>query len=183
MVIISPPFCVEQNLDKNSVVMYGYGVAERREFNRLIATSCKPNKVYQLKVVEVTASEVQTNYMHLCVNVAAKEFGCTDLELRHFFYSKVLERVLSGIDGNFQYNDWILCVTNPMTGELVKEDLQPLHQWSVSMMCNFIDFLQASVKAHFPDFVFPDAAAYTLPRKGRKNDIINRSIKSEFSLV
>jgi len=183
MVIISPPFIVEQNLEKNSVVMYGYGVEQRREFNRLIASSCKLGKVYQLKAVEVTASEVQSNYLHVCLAKVADEYGETSLVIRHFFYSKVLERALSGIDGNFQYEDWVLCVVNPMTGELIKEELQPMHQWSVSMMCNFIDFLQASVKAHFPDFVFPDAAAYTLPRKGRKNEIINRNIKSEFSLI
>jgi hypothetical protein len=183
MPIISPPFTVERSEDGNSVIMYGYGVEQRKEFNRLIASSCKLGKVYQLKAVEVTASEVQSNYLHVCLAKVAYEYGETSLVIRHFFYSRALERALSGIDGNFQYEDWVLCVVNPMTGELIKEELQPMHQWNVTMMRNFIEFVQASVKEHLPNFVFPDAKQYNLPIKGRKNEPVNRNIKSEFSLI
>lgn len=90
MKAISPPFQIER--DGNTVVFYGYGAAERKEFNRLIAAYCSGGKTYQMSVKEVTASEVQTNYLHLCISVASKEFGVTDLDLRHFFYSEVVKR-------------------------------------------------------------------------------------------
>lgn len=70
-----------------------------------------------------------------------------------------------------------------MTGELIKEDIQPMHKWNVSMMCAFIDFIQMAVKEHFKDFVFPDAKAYTLPVKGRKNEPVNRNIKTTYQLT
>lgn len=180
MKIVSPPFSVSN--DGQTVTFTGYGADERKEFNRLIAAYCVPGRTYQMLVKEVTASEVQTNYLHLCLSCAAKEFGVTDLDLRHFFYSKVLERALEGADGNFQYDDWVLCVFNPMTQELVKEELQPMHKWDVTMMRNFIGFVQSSVKAHFPDFVFPDPEKYNKPIRGRKNEPINQNVCSKFDL-
>lgn len=178
--VISPPFQIER--DGNTVVFYGYGAAERKEFNRLIAAYCSGGKTYQMSVKEVTASEVQTNYLHLCIGAACKDFGVTNLQLRHFFYAKALERAKEGIDNNFEYGDWVLQVFDPMSGELLKEDLLPMHKWSVSMMAAFIDFVQYSIKAHFPDFKFPDPEKYKLPAKGRKNEPVNRNICSKFDL-
>jgi len=180
MKAISPPFMVER--DGNTVVFYGYGAAERKEFNRLIAAYCSGGKTYQMSVKEVTASEVQTNYLHLCIGAACSEFGVTGLQLRHFFYAKALERVMAAFDNNFEYEDWILQVIDPTTGELIKEDLKPLHEWSVSMVSTFIDFVQSSVNALYPDFKFPDPEKYKLPAKGRKNEPVNRNICSKFDL-
>ncbi len=181
MKIVSPPFSVSN--DGQTVTFTGYGADERKEFNRLIAAYCVPGRTYQMSVKEVTASEVQTNYLHLCLSCAAKEFGVTDLDLRHFFYDEALKRVMSGIDGNFQYDDWVLCVFNPMTQELVKEELQPMHKWDVTMMRNFVDFMQSSVKAHYKDFVFPDAKTYNKPIKGRKNEPVNQNVKTTYPLT
>jgi hypothetical protein len=180
MKIVSPPFSVSN--DGQAVTFTGYGTDERKEFNRLIAAYCVPGRTYQMSVKEVIASEVQTNYLHLCLGAACGEFGATDLQLRHFFYAKVLDRVKEGFDNNFEYNDWILQVIDPMTGELLKEELQPMHKWDVTMMRNFIDFVQSSVKAHFPDFVFPDPEKYNKPIRGRKNEPINQNVCSKFDL-
>ena len=176
MLPISTPFQIEKT--DTEVKLIGYGIKQReRLFKEFLSTS-KNGKIYQLKFVEVTASEVQRNYMFLCLSLAADHAGYSSEGLRAVFENMVFESAKDIEQDFFKSEDWLIDIVD-LQGEVKGQTLVHMSKWTTQMMSDFIDLIQAAFTRMHPDFIFPDPKDYKLPKVGRKNEIVN---KEDFSI-
>jgi hypothetical protein len=154
----------------NTVQLRGYGDIERRAFFKAVAMYAKQGKMYQLALVEVTASEAQKNFMWLIINVAAKSLGYSPSEFRLFMEQLVFECAMNSQDDYFERTEWVDDVVNLETGELVKSQLKSPRLWKTGMCSDFTNFVTAYAnnKSETP-IKFPDPTDFKGEAKGEKN--------------
>lgn len=173
---ISVPFRVEKN--DSEINLIGYGVDQRTEFFKTVASWCKNGKIYQMTIKEVTASEVQRNYLFLCLSLAAEHIGYTSDALRALIENIAFECALD-VDNDFiSAEDWIIDIIDIETSEVKGQTLRHMSDWDVSMMRDFIDLFQGYFMRKFPEFKFPNPKDYMLPKVGRKNEVPFPNVKT-----
>lgn len=166
---ISMPFRIEKG--EKEMKLVGYGLPQRNEFFKQIFDWCKEGKIYQLKPVEVTASEVQRNYLFLCLSLAGEHIGMTSDGLRATIEDMVLNAANDPNDEFFNSDEWLVDVIDLETGEHKGKKLATMSQWSTGMMSDFIDFFQGVFLRLHNDFIFPNPEDYKLPKVGRRNEV------------
>jgi hypothetical protein len=150
----------------------GCGPTQFKSLFTEIGQRAKPNKIYVLKLVEMTASEVQKNYLFLCLSLVAEEAGTSSENLLAVFENQILRRAIEGYDDNCQKEDWVQEIHDIATQEIVGQQIKSLTKWNTSMMNYFLEYFMMAIKDTYPTFVFPNPEDYKSPRVGRKNDVM-----------
>jgi hypothetical protein len=163
---ISVPFSIE---DDNQLI----GIDRTRflDFFKMCFSWCKKGKIYQFSVKEVTAAEVQQNYFHLCMSLASESTGMTPTQIEYLFRAQILKKAISGQDENFNASDWVIDVIDPITSEIVGQELERFSKWDTTMLTNFLDYFELGITAMFPNFKMPNPKDYTLEVKGKKRQL------------
>ena len=167
--IPSSPFRIEK--EPNKIKLVGYGKAQQKAFFQSFFSDCKNGAMYQLKVVEVNASELQRNYLFVCLKFAADHCGHSVDGLRATFESMMLECALDEANDYYKPEEWVINVVDLLTGEVKKQTLVTMSKWTVSMMSDFIELVHFAFKQMYPNFVFPNPKDYVTERVGRKNEV------------
>ena len=167
--IPSSPFRTEK--DGNKIKLIGYGKKQQKAFFQSFFSECKNGGMYQLKVVEVTASELQRNYLFVCLKFASDHCGHSVDGLRATFENIMLECALDEVNDYYKPEDWIVNVVDLASGEVKKQSLVTMSKWTASMMSDFIELVHFVFKQMYPDFIFPNPKDYVCERVGRKNEV------------
>lgn len=161
---------VQKGTGKQVALLVGWTVDVRKKFMQEVVKYAKDGKLYQMSFREVTASEVQRNYMFLCLSLAADSFGWTESYARCYFENKMEQ--LAKLEDN-DYHDaavWLNEIIDLDTAE-VKSKLKPMSDWKVGMMNQFIELIHAETQRHFPNFLFPDSKEYKGEILGAKHTL------------
>ena len=167
--IVSAPFKI--NIENGKVIFNGWGKRLKMIFYKQIVSACKPNKLYQIKFIEVNAAGVHKNYMFMCLGMAAKELGYTKEGLRAYFERIVKLGALDEDNDHFSKDDWIIDIVDIESGEIVGHKLKSVNDWKVQMVNDFIDIIQFNTQKVYPRFVFPESKDYTGEVIGTRNEI------------
>jgi hypothetical protein len=165
----SVPFRIEKELNK--VKLIGYGRTQQKAFFKSFFSECKNGGIYQLKPVEVTASELQRNYLFAVYSVISKQTGHGADSIRAYFENVMLELSLDVENDFYSREMWVLDVCDIETGEVKKQNLRTLTTWTVSMMSDFIEMVVFVTSSKFSNVKIPNPKYYTLERVGRKNEV------------
>ena len=168
---LSAPFKVEKEGKK--ITLIGYGAKQRKTFFAQVSDAAKNGKIYQLKLIEVTAAEVHRNYVFMCISLAAEQLGYTPEGLRAEIEDRVFHLAMDEQDDYFKRSDWIIDVVDIETQEVKKQTLRTMSHWSVSMMNDFFDVFKYLMSKMLPNFTFPDPKEFSGIVKGARNEILN----------
>ena len=172
---ISPPFQIDG--DKTLI---GIDAHNMNLFFKQVFEWCKAGKIYQLKPFEVNASEVQRNYVMLCLSLIAEEMGVNTDSIKVFFEDMVFECATNPEDDFFNSETWLENIVDIETQELKKQKLKSMARWTTTMFNDFLDFVKLWYTRKNPNFIFPDSSMYELPVKGRKRELPNSEQKLIF---
>ena len=167
--VISAPFKINKKQDEAEI--RGYGATERKDFFHQIISEAKDGKLYQIKLVEVTPSEVQRNYMFMCLKLAANELGYSQPELRAVLEDIVFKSALDAENDFWDRTEWIIEPVDKNTGEVKAKALKTLSTWKVGMMNQFIELIHFLTCDSFPKFKFPDPEKYKGEILGKRHEV------------
>ena len=177
MKTIGAPFQVEKS--DSEVKLIGWGDKQRKAFMKLFLSEAKEGKIYQHKIIEVTAAEVHRNYMFLCLSFASEFLGRNTDSLRVNYEQMVFESANDPDNDFFEAKDWLIDIVT-VQGEFKGQSIKHMSDWSVSMMNSFIELIQQSVLDIEPNFKFPDSKLFTGTVKGLRNEIVSQN---DYSIV
>jgi hypothetical protein len=163
---ISTPF----QIDYENKSLIGIDRGNFINFFKMCFQYCKAGKIYQFKVHEVTHSELQRNYLFLCMALMADETGRTTQSIRAYYEDLAFEVAMDNENDFLKKDDWIINIVN-FDGEVTGVQLKSMTDWNVSMMNDFIDLVQGHFLRQYENFGFPNPKDYDLPKKGRKNEL------------
>ena len=151
------------------------GISGKRLMNFLkkFASSHSPYKMYCLKIVEVTHSQLSRNYLYTILGQYADELGCSTEAVEKRFLRKLADLVRSEYDD--LYTKKIFFdeeVVDTFTGEIYEAQCKTVSKFSTTAMVRFIDFCMAVIATESPEFKIPDPNDYMEERQGEKNKIL-----------
>lgn len=172
--ILAGPFKFEK-ID-NKIQYTGIGRKEIYRLLKKVADLLKPNKAYIIKVVEMTHAQVHSNYAHMCVKLAADEFGYSSDEFRAMIEDEIYQRAMNPDDDYFDRSEWIIEVADRETGEVKATKLKGMSSWKIGQMSQFIEILHLLTYKQFEGFKFPDPEQYTGQIQGTRIEFANDSM-------
>lgn len=151
------------------------GISGKRLMAFLVrfAMSHNPFKMYCIKIVEVTHSQLSRNYLYTILGAYADELGCSTEAVEKRFLKKLADLVRSDMDD--MYTKKIFFdeeVIDTFTGDIYEAQCKTVSKFSTTAMVRFIDFCIAMIGIESPDFKIPDPNDYLGERQGEKNKIL-----------
>lgn len=174
MIPISAPFSLEDN------VLIGMDEKAMNIFFKQVCEWSKLGKIYQLMPREVTASEVQRNYIKLCVSMVAEDMGVDPKAIQIGLEEMIFHLASDPNEDLYLSSTWLVDVIDIDTGEVMRQKLISMSSWTSSMFIEFQQFMSEWYKRKIPNFKFPNPDMYKLPRKGRKRELPNPELKITF---
>ncbi len=159
--------------------LVGIDQEQIKRFLRTFALTHKKNRLYVLKIVEVTASQLIVNYYGACLSEASKLTSYTRDEIEVILKNYLYEIVRSGeyldYDSSFLTKEFV----DKNTGEMVKPQVKSFSKLTNTQYAAIIDLLSVVVKNINPEFKILDPKNYTMPTQGQKNELDFPELKFE----
>lgn len=174
MIPISAPFTLEDN------VLIGMDEKAMNAFFKQVTDWSKLGKIYQLVPREVTASEVQKNYIMLCISMIANDMAVDPKSVQISLEEMIFYLASDPNEELYLSSTWLTEVIDLDTGEVLRQKLISMSSWTSSMFSDFQHFFSEWYKRKNPKFSFPDPDTYKLPRKGRKRELPNPELRLTF---
>lgn len=144
-----------------------------KDFFQKFANTHSPFKMYCLKIVEVTHSQLSRNYLFVIINEYSNYTGEGDEAIEKKFMHYLDDLVRSGYDDNYTKALFFDQDTiNKKDGELITAKLKSISKFSQTAMNRYIDLVQAIIMKESPEFIIPEPKDYLPERKGEKNVLL-----------
>lgn len=157
--------------DKSEVL----GISEKRlvDFFRLFASKHGSSKMYCMKIIEVTHSQLSRNYLFTILGEFADETGVSQEAVEKRYLNTLDLLVRSELDDRYTkkifFDD---PVEDPTTGELLESKLKSISRFNQTALNRFIDLVVVLIQKEMPEFIIPDPANYMFERRGQKNELL-----------
>lgn len=150
--------------------LVGIDENQLKTFLRTFASTHKKGRLYVLKAIEVSASQLALNYYGVCLTAASRATGYTKDEIEVILKNYLLQIVKSGeyidYDSSFLTKEFA-----DQNGELVEAQVKSFSKLNNTQHAAIIDLLSVVVKNISPDFIMPDPKTFNYPRAGHKNEL------------
>jgi len=147
--------------------LIGISEQEIKRFLRQFALTHKKGKMYVLKAIEVTASQLIVNYYGVCLSEASKALGYTREEVESLLKNYLVEIIKS--KDHIDYDSSFLTKEIEIDGEIIPSQVKSFSRLTNTQYAAIIDLLSVVVKNINPDFIMPDPSGFI--GKGQKNEL------------